>query len=423
MRIFSNAMNNGLYDILISCTYIVEIFVLMYLEYKAWKTIYTPLFFLILPFTAILLITVCISEELGFVPFYYPSLLIWCGGLLVFAIPSMIFSSLCAKAGISVNSKPKEESFPNVLVVLAAVIFIMFVYRFRQISGSTADLLGTDDFAMEFSGYGFWAHVRQLSMPILVMAIYYLDKKHWWLSFVVIASVVVNFIAQVKGWVIIPVVSGLAFRLYTGKTKLKLSLFLYVFGGAFLVFIVSYMVLPLLGNDGEVTTDLFDFVVNHFFHYLTSGVLGQSEDMVHDFPDRGGFEMLICPFVNIYNVLSGSDEMLSPVNDIYYNTGINITNVRTFFGTIYIYTDLLSFIVYVFYISTVMYILKLATVKFSNVYVYVIYFFECGLLCMGWFEFYFFHLTVIEFPILALLIMLLVKFQNKLTALYRNISK
>lgn len=416
-------MDNGLYNFLISCTYIIEIAVLMFMEYRAWKTIYTPLFFLILPFTAILLITISITGSLGFVDLYYPSLLIWCGGLLVFAIPSMIFSTLCAKSSLPVNSKPKEDAFPNLLLVVAVLIFVMFVYRFKQVVGSTTDLLGTDDFAMEFSGYGFWAHVRQLSLPILIIAIYYLDRKHWWLGFVVFASIVVNFIAQVKGWVIIPVISGLALRLYTGKTKLRFSLFLYIFGGGFLVFIVSYAFLPLLGNEGEMTSELFDFVIEHFFHYLTSGILGQSEDVVHDFPDRGEFEMLICPIVNIYNALVGNKEMLSPVNDIYYNTGLNLTNVRTFFGTIYIYTNWFGFVLYVFYLSTVMYLLKLATIRFNNIYVYVIYFFECGLLCMGWFEFYFFHLTVIEFPVLALLLMLLVKFQHNLSDLFRNMRK
>ena len=144
---------------------------------------------------------------------------------------------------------------------------------------------------------------------------------------------------------------------------------------------------------------------------------------MHDFPDRGEFEMLICPIVNIYNALVGNKEMLSPVNDIYYNTGLNLTNVRTFFGTIYIYTNWFGFVLYVFYLSTVMYLLKLATIRFNNIYVYVIYFFECGLLCMGWFEFYFFHLTVIEFPVLALLLMLLVKFQHNLSDLFRNMRK
>jgi hypothetical protein len=32
----------------------------------------------------------------------------------------------------------------------------------------------------------------------------------------------------------------------------------------------------------------------------------------------------------------------------------------------------------------------------------VIYFFECGLLAMGWFEFYYFHLVVFELPCIVL---------------------
>ena len=51
-----------------------------------------------------------------------------------------------------------------------------------------------------------------------------------------------------------------------------------------------------------------------------------------------------------------------------------------------------------------MYMLKLITVKWNNVYIYVIYFFECGLLAMGWFEFYYFHLVVFELPVLVLIL-------------------
>ena len=67
-------------------------------------------------------------------------------------------------------------------------------------------MLGSDDFANDFSGYGFWAHLRLISLPILIMAIYYLDKKHWWLCLVVVPVLLINFLNQVKG--------GLLFRLF-----------------------------------------------------------------------------------------------------------------------------------------------------------------------------------------------------------------
>ena len=47
-------------DSLILLTFLLEVAVLLYIELKAWKTLYTPLIFLMLPYTVILLISISI---------------------------------------------------------------------------------------------------------------------------------------------------------------------------------------------------------------------------------------------------------------------------------------------------------------------------------------------------------------------------
>lgn len=399
----------SVWNLLIIITYLVELSLLIYLEIKTWKTLYTPLLFLALPYTFVLLTTLCISDSFNFISFYYPSILIWCGGLLLFAIPSYTLGALLSINNKPVKSEINTQSFSKTLLFSTALITLLFIKHFQQILGNSTDFIGSDEFAEDFSGYGFWAHLRLFSLPILIMAIHYVDSKKWWLWPVIILMLLINVLNQVKGWIIIPVISGLALRLYSKRTKLNLPLLFYTLAGSFLVFIISYMLLPVLGNNGEFTSELLEFVFNHFFHYLTSGILGLSLDMIRDFPDRNSFDILITPFINIWNQIIGKEEILSPVNPFYLNTGLDLTNVRTFFGTIYIYTTIPQFIFYVLFFSTLMYLLKLATIKFNNIYVYVIYFFECGLLCMGWFEFYFFHLAMIEVPILTLFLLLIDK--------------
>ena len=397
-------------NLLILVTYIVEVSLLIYLEVKTWKTLYTPFSFLVLPYTVVLLISISVAGNFNFVEFYYPSILIWCGGMLLFAIPSLTLGALLAFYGKPVNGQVDKGSFPKSILFFIGLVILLFIYHFRQILGGTTFFVGSDDFANDFSGYGFWAHLRLISLPILIMAIYYLDKKHWWLCLVVVPVLLINFLNQVKGWVIIPVISGLALRLYSGKMKLNLLFLCYTTLGAFFVFLVSYMFLPVLGNDSVITSDLFELVYERFIHYFTSGVLGLSYDMAHGFPDKGDFDILIAPFVNLFNQILGDKEILSPVNPLFFHTGISYTNVRTFFGTIYIYSGESGFVLYVLFASIMMYVLKLCTLVFNNVYIYVIYFFECGLLGMGWFEFYFFHLAMIEVPILTLFLMVLDKF-------------
>ena len=71
--------------------------------------------------------------------------------------------------------------------------------------------------------------------------------------------------------------------------------------------------------------------------------------MAHGFPDKGDFEILIAPFVNLFNQILGDKEILSPVNPLFFHTGISYTNVRTFFGTIYIYSGESGFVLYVLF--------------------------------------------------------------------------
>ena len=76
--------------------------------------------------------------------------------------------------------------------------------------------------------------------------------------------------------------------------------------------------------------------------------------------------------------------------------------MRTFFGTLYIYSDAWQFITYTLFLSTFIYAWKVATILRRSVYLDIILFYYCGLLMMGWFEFYFFHLDTIEIPLITL---------------------
>jgi hypothetical protein len=183
---------------------------------------------------------------------------------------------------------------------------------------------------------------------------------------------------------------------------LNLTLVLGVIVGAVLVFYLIYMVIPLLGNDGEANMNLVEFIARHFVHYFTSGTLGWSYDIDQGIPDRNGFSYIVAPFVNIWNAINGY-EMISPVNPFYWNTGSSFTNVRTFFGTLSIYTNPLSFTTYTLVASSFIYFWKMLAAMTRNIYIHTILFYYCGLMAMGWFEFYLFHLSAIEVPIVALL--------------------
>lgn len=394
------------HNILILITFFIEVAVLCYLELKAWKTIYTPLNFLMLPYVVILVLSIILSGKFGFVEFYYPSILFWSVGLLLFSIPSFFFAFITQKADKRCyNGVIRECKIPQFLVWLSVALCLLFVYRTYSFLGSTSFYIGSDDFGLSYAGQGFWGHLRIVTLPLLIMAIYFVDKSNPWLWIIILMFFFVGILYNVKGWIIIPVVAGMAMRLYTGKSKLKLSFFLYLLTGGLLIFLLAYLVLPMIAaNKEEVTSEMLTFVFEHFSHYLVSGTYGLSIDMQLGYPDSGDFEILWAPIVNMINVITGNGELVLPINPYYFHSGINLTNVRTFFGTLFIYTNYWQFIWYTLLSSSIMYMLKLITVKWNNVYIYVIYFFECGLLAMGWFEFYYFHLVVFELPVLVLIL-------------------
>ena len=382
---------------------LMEVSCLTYLEYRAWRTIYTPLCALMLPYVGVLLITIAIPADFGFVRFNYESIYVWIFGLPLFAIPSYGFATLMRHYNLPVYStiEDEENGFSKALLVLGAIVTGALLLKLYSTLSHGFYLFGTEDFAEEFSGHGVWAHLRGMIIPILILALYYVKKTDFLLWGLIILMLVIQFSYMVKGAIIITVVSALMMKLYTGKIHLSLTLALSVVAGAVLVFYLIYMVIPLLGNDGEANMSLVEFIARHFVHYFTSGTLGWSYDLDQGVPDRNDFSYVVAPFVNIWNAINGY-ETISPVNPIYWNTGITYTNVRTFFGTLYIYTTPLSFATYTLVASSFIYFWKMLATMTRNIYIYTILFYYTGLMAMGWFEFYMFHLSAIEVPLIAL---------------------
>ncbi len=394
-------------DIFILVTFLVEVAVLFYLEVKAWHTLYTPLIFLMIPYTIVLLITIMVAGgSFGFVEFYYPSIVIWNVGLLLFAVPSLVLGYFMSKSNMIYSKRPLPDSLSKVLVFIVFFMSLIFLVHLKGTLGSSAQALGSDEFGSDFSGGGLWGHLRIITIPLLMMCIYYVSLKRWWLAIPVGVFLMVSMLNQVKGWVIIPVISAMSMRLYTGKTKLSARLLLSVVLLSFLVFFASYGLSILVVQNRGVSKVFMDFIFGHFFHYLTSGTFGWSMDLQLGLPDDyENFQNVIAQFVNLFKSFVGDSELVAPINPIYHNPGLSLTNVRTIFGTLYINSTWPAFAIYVLFLSTFSYFLKIALMRFNNIYMYTIYFFFCGMLFMGWFDLYFAGLTIIEFPIITLMLL------------------
>lgn len=393
----------------------LEIAVLAFFEYKMWHTMYTPLNVLMLPYAIVLLLTIAVSGNWGIAEFYYPSILVWMIGLLIFAIPSYFFAFFLKEKmdqwGTCIIEDNINMKFLN---ILTTILLLLFAYRFVAVFSMGRFMIGSEDFGELFCGNGVWGHLHRLLHVLLMLYIFKYDKKHRYYLFFIFGMLFVTFMYGVKSWILIPLMGGLLMRLYTGKMKLKLSLVLKVAILGFLVFFVSYFLSLFIAKDGEANIDaVIQFIVNIFVHYFVSGVLGWSQDLQAGILEVPNFDVLIINVLNIVSLFTG-DEFINAINPVFIHNGINGSNVRSFFGTIYINSNIFQFVLMILIFSSISYLSKLWAMKSRSIYVNTTYFFFMGMLFMGWFEIYYYHLQFIEVPMWILIVWMITPKKNSL---------
>ena len=133
---------------------LIEVAVLFYLERKAWGTMLTPLNILMLPYVAVLLISLAMAGHSGFVEFYYPSILLWNVGLVFFALPSFLLAGYAHRNGYDVRSTTIiDNGIPRIFIVIGVVLVAMMMYHLLGTVRSSKFIIGSDEFAEEFVGY------------------------------------------------------------------------------------------------------------------------------------------------------------------------------------------------------------------------------------------------------------------------------
>lgn len=393
----------------------VEIAVLAIVDTKLWRTVYTPLNMLMLPYALMLMVSLIVCGNWGIVEFYYPSLTVWMVGLPLFAIPSYILGigfhkSLLIEDGGRIDDEGMNMKRLNVITIILITLFLL---RFFMLARSSQHLPGSEDFGEEYAGWGLWGHLHRLLHALCIIYIYKYDRKHWYYMLFIVGMMFVTVMYGVKSWILIPTMGGVCMRLFAGKLKLKLSLFLKIGIFAFVVFFVTYSLTLYLGKEVAATYDVvFEYICKTFVHYVISGIVGWSQDLQMGILEPPRFETLITGIANIYNAVAGN-EYVDPTNPFFIHNGVNGSNVRAFFGTIYVNSSIIQFVLVVLAVSAVHYLVKLWAIASRSIYVNVVYFFYCGMLMMGWFEIYFYHLQFLEVPLMVFFVYLMMKVDFK----------
>jgi hypothetical protein len=150
--------------------------------------------------------------------------------------------------------------------------------------------------------------------------------------------------------------------------------------------------------------EFMDFIYKHFFFYLFSGPLGFSEMLKNKWVATGDASPMFAPFLNIFHLFTG-EEMISPINKLRVVITPNYvgTNVFTFFGTMYFYLGKVNGIIFTFVIGLSYYSLYFLGILLRKNWLIITVFILLTLLAFGWFEYYLYHLMVIEIPVFCLL--------------------
>ncbi len=329
---------------------------------------------------------------MGYKEFYFPSLLVWIIGIFFFWLPSVLFSVLLLKK-THIRNYP-YQIIPDKIVENFSYYFsyILVLILFSGISKSLSQNdLGTEEFENDF-GTGIVAHISIISRFFFIYLIVNYKKKN---LIPIVLLLTVYFMYGVKSWILIPLLAAVMIRIMLKKTNFGISLVIIALMCAILIFYLVYYI--SIGPDMP-----FDFIVVHFFSYLFAGVLGLSEYVKVDGVVGVDPYMLINPVVNFYNKIMGL-EIMNTYSDINTSIGNDAeVNVKTIFGTFYLYGGPFWSIVFAFILGSIYYLLLIFTIKLKSIIILITYFTLLSLLFFGWFDSYTSNLFMYEYLIFGI---------------------
>jgi hypothetical protein len=395
---------------LVLCLLVAEVIVFGWLDRKRFCTWITPFNVLGFPYTVVVLLAYFVSESLGFVPIFPPSVFIWILGLalvwtsgqfLAWAVIDLRMGQLK-----SLESRPEnvdEHSATRLAVAVASVaaviVFVGTFFALKSVGGWIQ--AGTPDFKAAYS-QGILGHAVVWSCLLGIVVIGTCHRNDRLLMALVPITLMVIVLGQVKGRVLHLVIGGLLFRVMGGKLRLSFVKVLTVLMSTCIIFSLGYL-FAMLALDPEALfkADTYSFLSAHYLYYLFSGPLSFGEALRARMADVGGdWKSIFAPFINLYRVtlkagpliLIGSSHDKGMIID---DSGIG-DNVYTLFGTLYLYLGAGGAAIYAIVIGLTSYaLLVLAQLK-RNVWLTALYCYIAANLAVGFFEFYFWHLDLYE---------------------------
>jgi len=387
--------------------FLTEVVLLTLLEKKQWGHLMTPLNLLAWPYTiAVLMIAIYRLVEPDIPKFYYPSLIIWMIGLLLFEIPSFLIATKTPvrfKRNDFEISICKNDDYYKLLKQFAYFCIAISLFKINSLTGSL-DSFGSDEFSEQYQTSGIFAHLSVVLSCIFSFAIYKLDSKHKSAYIVILGSLIGMYAVGTKSWIIAPILIGYYARLMVGKNQIAIKTIIFPVIVVFFIFFFSYLLTLVYVGNNDVSSDFFIFICNHFVDYFCGGALSLGIDFQKGFLEPQMSEALFGPILNFIYMITGHS-YVNVINPVFIDLGdLGEGNVRTFFGTIYAYSKSpLLFIIMSFVFS--IYTNLLFSKSRSSISPFLLLANSANLvfLTFGFFDFYWLTLSCYEIPVIFLL--------------------
>lgn len=386
---------------------LAEVLLLFFLEKKMWKTVYTPLNFLMLPYVAVLGITLIVSSFGWAEKFYYPSLVPWILGLPLFAIPGWIcfvlernVSAFGTTQALKTRLSESNGRAYRLKLILTSVIVMALAIRLGVLLAQGVGKIGNEDFGIHFSGNGWAGHLLLAGMALMVLLLF---EKRSLLSWTVCLCILFFlFVYQVKECIILPLLMIFVALVLAQKIKWKPIYLLWIFLGGVTVFFASFLLIYGAGNrvfpEAESFGAQLKSIAGLFVHYVISGTMGLSVDMQQGILESPDLRYILTPFYNLWYAITGQP-LVSGYNMEFLSTGINLTNIRSFFGTLFVFTTPLGFGLCSLLFGMVAYFFFWLFRRRPSTGSTLIYAWICVVLFMGWFDFLPYLSNIYEIPL------------------------
>ena len=380
----------------------LETLLLSLLDRKIYGTWYTPTVFLACPYCLVLFLYILFSKNFGFYSLYSPSVYIWCVGLLIYWFIGYLFAVLVLKKNV-VREFPfyqdvRFEKWIFILCfILAVFININIIYASKFIAP-----IGSDYFK-DYIGTGVVAHIAiflRFTILYIIMVKNIPSRIYIYMKWFIVLTVFFQAIVYTtKGALIILIMSVVLNCKIYSNAKIKIRYILVALISSLFIFFISYSIVF-----GEAAP--LDFIYNHTYFYFVSSIASLSNYCMNDYQIGIAPEVLFMPIINLYNKLMGLP-LEKVYSDLWTDVGPGLqSNVKTFFGTIYIYGGLWGGILTIIIYSLVAHVLLIFSL-YRNYFFYFAYCLCLSALALGWFDLFFNMIAFYEYIVFAILISIL----------------